>query len=254
MFDLTGKHALVTSAVGPLGRALALALAEAGADVSVTTLSNDVEQERQARAILDECRSLGRKGSAARVDLTDPVAVSTAVDAIESEAGPLTILVNAGHHATLKPLLEASVRDWEREIARNATSVFVATQAVGRLMLGRGVGRVVNVISILADRGVPNAAMFAASQGAVLGMTRSLGLEWGRMGVTVNALGLGFYEGVPGPQQDAELGQVLQRYIPLKRLGRPEDLQGALVYLVSDEAAFVDSEVIVVDGAISNHA
>ncbi len=254
MFDLSGKHALVTGATGPLARSLALALAEAGADVSVTTLHDDPDEEREARTILDACRALGRKGSARRVDLADPRRVDAAVSGIEEESGPLHVLVNAGHHANIKPVLDASLDDWQREIARNATSVFVACQAAGRRMVERGYGRVVNLVSILADRGVPDAARFGASQGAVLGFTRSLGLEWARKGVTVNALGLGFYEGVPGPQADPELGGVLQRYIPVKRLGRPEDLQGALVYLVSNEAAFVDSEVVVVDGAISNHA
>lgn len=254
VFSLEGRHALVTASIGPLARALALGLAEAGADVSVTTLHASKAEEREASAILQSCRALGRKGSLARVDLTDPAPVDAAVTAIEAAAGPLHILVNAGHEANIRPVLEASLADWEREISRNVTSAFVVTQAVGRRMLERGFGRVVNVVSILADRGVPNAAIFAASQGALLGFTKSLGLEWGRGGVTVNALGIGFYEGVPGIQADEQMHGILQRYIPLKRLGRPEDLQGALVYLCSDAAGFTDSEVVVVDGAISNHA
>ncbi len=217
-------------------------------------MSDDPAEEREARSVLEACRALGRRGAVRRIDLIRPEAVDRAVGEVEGEAGPIDTLVNAAHAANIKPVLDASLADWERELARNATSAFVASQAVGRRMLERGFGRVVNVVSILHDRGVPNAALFAASQGAVLGLTRSLGLEWGRGGVTVNALGVGFYEDLPGPQADEEMHGILQRYIPVKRLGRPEDLQGALVYLVSKEAAFVDSEIVVVDGAISNHA
>ena len=253
-FDLSGKHALVTGATGPLGRALAVALADAGADVSVTTLSDDAGEETEANSILNECWSLGRKGEAKRLDLTDDAAVEAAVAELEESIGPISILVNATHRANIKPVLESSLAEWERELSRNATSVFVASQAVGRRMLERGVGRIVNLVSVLHDRGAPNCAIFGASQGAVLGFTKSLGLEWGRGGVTVNALGLGFYDDVAGLQGDEEVHAMLERYIPVRRLGTPEDLQGVLVYLVSDEAAFVDSELIVVDGAIQTHA
>ena len=253
-FDLTGKHALVTGATGPLGRALATALAEAGADVSVTTLSNSADEETEANSILNECWSFGRKGAARRIDLTDPAAVEAAVESIESEIGPLDILVNAAHGANIKPVLESSLDDWRRELDRNATSVFVASQAVGARMVKRGKGRIVNLVSILHDSGVPNAALYGASQGAVLGLTKSLGLEWGRDGVTVNALGLGFFDDIPGIQGDEAVHAVLERYIPLRRLGTPADLQGPLIYLCSDDAGFVDSESFVVDGAIAVHA
>ncbi|MEZ4502140.1 MAG: SDR family oxidoreductase [Dehalococcoidia bacterium] len=253
-FDLSGKHALVTGAVGPLGRALATALAEVGANVSVTTCHDDAGEETEANSILNECWSFGRKGAARRVDLTDPAAVEAAVAAIEGEVGPLDILVNAAHYANIKPVLEASLDDWKRELDRNATSVFVASQAVGKRMVERGKGRIVNLVSILHDRGVPNAALYGASQGAVLGLTKSLGLEWGRSGVTVNALGLGFFDDVPGIQGDEAVHAVLERYIPLRRLGTPADLQGPLIYLCSDDAGFVDSETFVVDGAIQVHA
>ena len=253
-FDLTGRHALVTGATGPLGRGLAVALAEAGADVSVTTLNDDGDEETAANSILNECWATGRKGVARRLDLGDPAAVSAALDAIESEIAPVDILVNAGHGANIKPVLDASLGEWEGELRRNATSVFVACQATAKRMLDRGYGRIINLVSILHDRGVPNAALFGASQGAVLGFTKSAGVEWGRGGVTVNALGIGFYDDVPGVQQDEAVHAVLERYIPLRRLGRPEDLAGAVVYLASEDAGFVGSELFVVDGAIAVHA
>jgi 2-deoxy-D-gluconate 3-dehydrogenase len=253
-FDLSGRHALVTGATSPLGRALATALAEAGADVSLTTLNDDAEEESAASAISEAITALGRRGGIRRVDLTDPAAVEVAVGALEADVAPFDILVNAQHGANIKPVLGASLADWQRELDRNATSVFVATQSVGRGMVERGYGRIVTLVSILHDRGIPNAAIFGASQGAVMGYTKSLGLEWGRSGVTVNSLGLGFFDEVPGVQSDEEIHAILERYIPLRRLGKPEDLQGAVVYLCSELAAFVDSEHVVVDGAIQVHA
>ena len=253
-FDLSGRHALVTGATGPLGRALALGLAEAGADVSLTTLNDTPGEERAAASIAGEISALGRQGGVRRVDLTDPTAVEAAVASLEADVAPFDILVNAQHNANIKPVLNTSLAEWQRELDRNATSVFVATQAVGKRMVERGYGRIVTLASILHDRGIPNAAIFGASQGAVLGYTKSLGLEWGRSGVTVNSLGLGFFDDVPGVQSDEEIHAILERYIPLRRLGKPEDLKGAVVYLCSELAAFVDSESVVIDGAIVAHA
>lgn len=253
-FDLSGRHALVTGATSPLGRALATALAEAGADVSLTTANDDAAEETAATGISEAVTALGRRSVVRRVDLTDPTAVQAAVAGIEGDVAPLDILVNAQHGANIKGVLNASLADWQRELDRNATSVFVATQAVGKGMVERGYGRIVTLVSILHDRGVPNAALYGASQGAVLGFTKSLGLEWGRNGVTVNALGLGFYDDIPGIQSDEEIHAILEKYIPLRRLGKPEDLRGAVVYLSSELAAFVDSESFVIDGAIQVHA
>ncbi|MEX1022377.1 MAG: SDR family oxidoreductase [Dehalococcoidia bacterium] len=261
MFDLKGKHALVTGATGPLARAAAVALAEAGATVSVTTLTGERMEEVEANSILNECWSAGSQdGQAKTVDMADYPSVEAAVEALEANVGPIDILVNAGHMANIKPVLESSLADWKREMDRNATSVFTASLAVGKHMVRRGKGRIINFVSDVHDRGVPNSALFGASQGAVLGFTKNLGIEWGRGGalvedrVTVNAIVIGFLEGVPGPHQDREMAEVLERYIPLRRLGSPKDIQGAVVYLASDSTNFVNAETITIDGAIANHA
>jgi NAD(P)-dependent dehydrogenase (short-subunit alcohol dehydrogenase family) len=260
-FDLSGKHALVTGATGPVARALAVSLAEAGAMVSVTTLSEEMREEVQANSILNECWAAGsQSGQARTLDLTDPHAVEVAVSVLEREVAPIDILVNAAHGANIKPVLDASIEDWNRELGRNATSVFVASQAVGRRMVERGRGRIINLVAPVHDRGIPNCAIFGASQAAVLGFTRSLALEWGRgkplteERITVNAIGLGFIEGAPGPHADPELAAVLERYIPARRLGLPPDLQGAAVFLASDEANYITAELITVDGALAVHA
>ena len=253
-FDLSGKHALVTGATGPLQRALAVGLAEAGANVSLTTTHDRPEEGAEASSILDACRSIGRTGEARTVDLLDDAGLETAIASLEQAIAPLDILVNAAHTAIIKPFLETSAGEVDSTFDTNAAAVFAATRVVGRRMIARGSGRVVNIVSILHDRGVPNCAVYSATQGAVLGFTKALGIEWVRQGLTVNALGIGFFEDVPGPQQDPELRAALERYIPLRRLGTGADLQGALVYLASDEAAWVNAELVVVDGAISLHS
>jgi len=260
-FDLSGKNALVTGATTDIARALAVALAEAGAKVSVTTNAALSDQEVFANSILNECwAASGQEGKSLTLDLTDASSFVDAIESLEQELGPIDILVNAPHFANIKPVLDSSLHEWTDELSRNATAVFVASQAVGRGMLARGKGRIINLVSNLYDRGVPNCALFGASQGAVLGFTKSLGLEWGggdaltKDRVTVNALGIGFYEGVAGPQNDPNLSPVLEKFKPLTRLGRPEDLRGAVVYLASDEADYVNAELLVVDGSIVNHA
>lgn len=253
-FSLAGRHALVAGGASEPGRALAVALAEAGATVSVTTAHDDPAEETVAHSISNECWSMGREGAVHRLDLTDPAAVAAAVDALEREVAPLDILVNAAHRATIMPLAEASLDDWHGELAGNATPVFLTCRAVGPRMAERGYGRIINLVSVLHDRGLPNGALYGASQAAVYGLTRSLGLEWGRAGVRVNALGMGFIDGIPGPHQNPALHAVLERYIPLRRLGTVQDLRGALVYLAGEAAAFIDSEILVVDGAIQTHA
>jgi len=252
-FDLEGKHALVTGATGPLQRALAVGLADAGANVSLTTTHDRQDEEVQANSILNECWSIGRTGDALTVDLMDEAALTAAVDQLEGSIAPIDILVNASHAAVIKPFLDMTADEVGATFNANLAVTMTACRVVGRRMIDRGHGRVVNLVSILYDRGVPNCAVYSATQGAVLGLTKALGIEWVRRGVTVNALGIGFYEDVPGPQQDPELRAALERYIPVRRLGTGADLQGALVYLASEEAAFVDSELLVVDGAISAH-
>lgn len=261
MFDLTGKHAVVTGANSPLGRSLAVALAEAGATVSVTTLRKTQQEEVEANSILNECWSAGsQKGKAVAVDLTDEAGVEAAFAGLESSVGPIDIVVNAGHAANIKPLLESSLADWNNEISRNATTVFVSTLAAGKRMVPRKKGRIINIVSDIHDRGVPNCAIFGASQGAVLGFTKNLAIEWGvgeplvEDRLTVNAIQLGFMEDVPGPHQDPVLGEIMQKYIPLRRLGSSKDLQGAVVYLASDRSNYINAETITVDGSIVNHA
>lgn len=252
--ELAGRSALVAGAAGPVGRALAVGLAEAGLHVSVTTLTGAREEQFLANSILNECWSLGRRGGAYAVDLADPRAVEAALDAAEAEAGPLSVLVNVAGSAPLVAAAEADAPAWERALRLGATSAYVPTLAAGRRMLARGRGRIVNVVSVLHDRGMPGGSLTGAASGAVAALTRSLGVEWARSGVTVNALAVGLIEGVAGPHDDAGARAALERYIPARRIGRPGDLVGALLYLASDAADYVNAEVLAVDGGLAVHA
>ena len=254
MFSLEGKHCLVTGAISPLQRAFAVGLAEAGASVSLTTVSGDKDEEVMANSILNECWSIGANGEVLNVDLRNETQLDQKIVDLEANIGPIDALINASHTAVIKPFLEFSIDEQNQNFANNVQSTLIPTSVVGRKMLARGKGKVINMVSILAERGVPNCAIFSATQGSILGFTRSLGIEWIRHGVTVNALGLGFYIDLPGPQQDDTLREILEKYIPVRRLGASTDLQGALVYLSSESSNFVDSEMIVVDGAISVNA
>jgi NAD(P)-dependent dehydrogenase (short-subunit alcohol dehydrogenase family) len=254
-FDLTGKHALVTAAITPLAQALVNALSEAGAVVSTLTLRDDKSELDESARILKEYVAADLQGQTKCVDLTQPPSVEIAIDELENDIAPIDILVNGAHCAKIQPMLESTVDEWHTMINLNATSTFVASHAIGKRIIARGgTGRIVNLVSLLHDRGVPNCALFGASQGTVLGFTKSLGLEWGRRGVNVNAIGVGFIDGLAGPHNDKELNAILQKTIPARRTGTTDDLKGIVVYLASDEAGFVNAELFTVDGAIQTHA
>ena len=121
-------------------------------------------------------------------------------------------------------------------------------------MRERGFGRIINVVSLLSQRGMPNVALMGAAQGALLGFTRALGLEWARSGVAVNALCIGFVTGVSGPQEDAATREAIEKFTPVRRVGELRDLEGAVVFLASDEAGYIVSEALLVDGGLSTHA
>lgn len=255
LFRLDGRHALVAGVTSGFGRALAVALAEAGATVSVTTrVAGDLAETAAAHSVLNECWTLGGEGRVLEVDLTEAEAVAAAVDGLESDVAAIDVLVNAVHESpagALGPIGEVGAQAWRATWEANVTSAFAVTRAVGPRMAERGRGRVVQLVSLLGERGVANTSTFAAGQGALLAWTRALAIEWARSGVTVNALGIGMVEGAPGPLEDASVRERLDRYVPLRRLGQPQDLAHALRYVVSDEAAFMTGELLLIDGALA---
>lgn len=233
--DLRGKHALVTGATTPLARVLAVGLAEAGANVSVTTTTPVLAEEVQANSILNECwAAAGVSGQARTLDLTDPAAVEAAINALEQEIAPIDILVNATQAAGLVATLDASVEDFRAQLDRHTTTTFVACQAAGRRMTERGAGRIANLVSLASDQVTSGSALFSASQAAILGLTRALATEW--PAVSVNALGIEFYDG--GALSAASAAAV----------------QEVVVTLASDDAQQMHGELLTVGGPLADRA
>src|SRR4030042_1756258 len=240
-FELSGKVALVVGGATPLGRAIGVALAEAGADVAFTSLSVNRQEEVAANSAVNEVWALGRKGFAAAIDATDAGQGEAAVRRAVDDLGRLDILVNTPDLPFAKPLAETTPDEWQRVLTANLSSVFFACRAAGVVMLPQGKGRIINVTSILGDRGLSNSTAYCAAKAGVINMTRALALEWARTGVTVNAIGVGFMEDAPGIGQDVSLKEALAKYLPLRRLASSSEMAGLAVYLACDASAFVSA-------------
>lgn len=243
-FSLAGRHALIAGGASDLGRALAVALAGAGARVSLTTARETAHEEMLVNSILNECWAMGRDGVVRRVDLSDAAAVATAVASIETQAGPIDVLVNAALEVLAGPLLDATEDQWRAAHNRGASIAFHTMQAVGASMVARGHGRIINLVATLADRRVARGAaqfdtlgaMYGATQGAVLALTRSARLEWAQAGVVVSALPVGFVDSVTVPPAGTPERAALDPYLPGGRAGAAPDVTSALLYLASDVA------------------
>ena len=251
-FPLAGKVAVVIGAANPLGRAAAVSLAEAGADVGVATTTRSQREEVAANSCANEIWALDRKGFAQAIDAADERDVDSLVERAISELGRLDILANALDLHFAKPALDISLAEWRRVIDANLTGVFLACRAAGREMLRRESGRVVNLSSVLAERGMANGSAYCAAQAGVLNLTRALALEWARSGVTVNAVGAGWID-AGGFLADENMKRQLERYLPDKRLAEPEEISGAVVYLASDAAAYLTGQVVWIEGGALSH-
>jgi len=246
-WDLTGKAALITSDRRGWTPFLAAALAEAGAEVAVAgSSSSDISDA------LDAVSAQGKRALRLETDLTSGDQVDAAVEQAVSELGRVDILVNNARVEFGKPFVDVTVAEWSGVMDFNVGSMFLCCQAAGRHMLVRGGGRIVNIGSGLAERGLANSAVAGAAQGAVRQLTASLALEWARHNIRVNAIGAGWLTTDP-PSEETER-ELLTRYIPSRRKGHPADLCGLLVYLVSDACDFVTGQMVYVDGGAMAHA
>ncbi len=244
-FNLSGRTAVFATAGGDEGPLLASALAEAGASVFVAA---------RTQGLLDKTlAALGTGEHGGTVSRLDSAAeVERVMAELAASHGEADILVNDPRSFLAKPLTEISWEEWEEIQARNLRGPFMLCQALGRRMVERGYGRIVNVVSVMAERGVINCSAYAATQAGLLSLTRSLAVEWGRHNVRANALGIGWTlaEDVPPEVQQEEL---LVRYTPLRRKGHPRDIGGLLVYLCSEACDYATGQPIYVDGGLNAH-
>ncbi|MGH7948342.1 MAG: SDR family NAD(P)-dependent oxidoreductase [Candidatus Binataceae bacterium] len=248
-FSLDGKCAVVVGADSAVGRVAAQALAEAGAKLLLASQSPGADAKlNDARKAVEGAgsRAIVRSQNAQnRADL------SATMNAALKDLGRLDIVVNAIDSPYFAAADASDDAAFDRVIDANLKAVWRSCQETGRVMLAHGGGVIVNVTSIFAERGVPNATLYCAAKAAVLNLTRAFALEWARRGIRVNAIEVGWSDedGGPAARKD-EFGKTLLKYLPFNRLVKPEDIGGALLYLVSPSAGFVTGESIAVDGGV----
>jgi NAD(P)-dependent dehydrogenase (short-subunit alcohol dehydrogenase family) len=245
-FKLDGRRALVTGGNRGLGRVIAQALAEAGADVAIASRSLDSCQA----ACAEIAAATGRRALPFAADLTVASEVVRLVAEVEPGLGPVDILVNNAGVNIRGASDELAEADWDAVIATNLKAPFLVSRALGPRMRDRGWGRIINLGSILSVVGLPGRAPYAASKAGVVNLTRVLALEWASRGVTVNAI-------CPGPfgtemnrplLNDPEKYKAFVERIPMGRWGEVHEIAGAAVFLASDAASFVTGSALFVDG------
>lgn len=245
-FKLDGKIALVAGDSPFWSKYVATALAEAGADIAVAARNS-----KKLTETVKKVQGLGRKAVAIPTDMAQSSQVSKMAEQVVAQFGRIDILVNATDLQFAKPFMEITEDEWQKCMDGNLTRVVRCCQAVGKQMLQQKKGRIINVISCLAERGVENGSAYCAAMGGVLQLTRALDLEWARHGITINAVGAGWFsetEKTGLPQEE-----LLLKYIPLKRYGRPEEVGSLVVYLASDATDFFSGQFLYVDGAVMSH-
>lgn len=250
-FDLTGKVALVTGASRGLGQEFGRALASAGADLIITSRSVDALAEFQ-----QEIESLGRRAVPVELDVRDYDSIQRMAAAANDAYGHVDILVNNAGCNVRKPALEISWDDWNLVLDTNLRGTFFVAQAIGRGMVARGAGRVINIGSVTSVAGYAGLGPYCASRGGVKQLTMSLADDWGPHGVTVNCLAPGWFRTEQNKvlYDNQEWLDYLVDRIPLRRPGQPGDLRGAVVFLASDASAYVTGQTLLIDGGISTGA
>ncbi len=244
-FSLVGQVALVTGAARGIGRACALGLAEAGADVALGLRSSAGGQE-----LVDEIARLGRRAIALQMDLGDLSQIRAAVARAQAHFGRIDILVNNAGGGAPNPAESVTEADFDATISLNLKGTFFASQEVGRLMLARGSGRIVNLSSQAGFVALKDESIYCMTKAAITHLTRCLAVEWGPRGVAVNGVAPTFIA-TPGTQKwlgdPAFKRSVLER-IPLGRIGEPMDVAAAVVFLASPAAAMITGETLLIDG------
>jgi len=245
LFSLEGKTAVVTGASKGIGRAVAIALAGAGADVAVTARS-----EKELAETADEIERLGRKALAVPMDLFRMEDIEKSADAIHGHFGKIDILVNNAGVNIAKPALEVTEEDWDRVLDLNLKSAFFMSRAAARHMIPRRRGKIVNMSSQMALVGYFNRAAYCSSKGGLSQLTKALAIEWARHGIRVNAVAPTLTETPmtrPMLEKPGFREEMLSR-IPLGRIGTVDDVAGAVIFLASGASDMITGHTLTVDG------
>ena len=243
--DVSGKVAVVVGGTSGIGRALALGLAEAGADVVPT--SRRVEQVRETVA---QVEAIGRRSLAIASDVADRASLQHVLTETVARLGNVDILVNCAGTTKRTPTLELDEELWQSILDTNLTGTLRCCQIFGRHMIERGYGRIINIASLSSFVALYQVAAYAASKAAVASLTKSLAIEWARHGVCVNAIAPGVFRTPLNTEllDSTGRGKEFLARTPMGRFGKVEELVGAAIFLASDAASFVTGEILVVDG------
>lgn len=244
--DLTGRTAIVTGGARGIGRAIALGLAELGADIGVIARNEDA-----GNAAVDQIRSLGRNAAFERCDVADPAAAKTAVDALRDALGGVSIVVNNAGITRDGLLLRMKDDDWTSVVDVNLRGAFNVTRAACKYIMKSQNGRIINITSVVGLIGNPGQANYAASKGGLIGFTKAVAKELAPRGVTVNAVAPGYIETDMTAAMDDKARENLTKAIPAGRYGQPEDVANAVAFLASDLASYITGHVLTVSGGMA---
>jgi NAD(P)-dependent dehydrogenase (short-subunit alcohol dehydrogenase family) len=250
-FDLTGKVAVVTGASRGLGQTFARALARAGADLVITSRTLDSLRPFQA-----EVESMGRRAVPLVLDVRSEESIHAMVSEAATAYPRLDILVNNAGCNVRKRAVDVTWDDWNLILDTNLRGAFFVAQAVAKVMIPHGHGRIINVGSVTSVMGFSGLGPYGASRGGIRQLTMSLADDWGPYGITVNCLAPGWFKTEQNKvlYEDPEWVAYLVDRIPLKRPGKPSDLEGPIVFLASDESEYITGQTLLVDGGISTGA
>ena len=257
-FSLEGKTALITGASSGLGARFARVLADAGAQVVLASRRSDRLKELRA-----EIEAEGGKAHVVMLDVTSIDSIRAAIAHAETEAGPIDILVNNSGVSTTARLQDVTPEDYDYVMNTNTRGAFFVAQEVAKRMIARAKGiapghtpnaRIINIASVGAMRVLPQIGVYCMSKAAVTQMTKSMAVEWGRFGINTNAICPGYIETeINADHWETESGQKLIQSLPRRRVGMPEDIDGILLLLASEAAAFINGAIITADDGMSAH-
>ncbi|HDK25903.1 MAG TPA: glucose 1-dehydrogenase [Candidatus Atribacteria bacterium] len=245
LFDLNGKIAIVTGGASGIGRGMALGLAKYGADVAIADMNLP-----KALEVKEEIEKLGRQSLALKVDVTNLDSVKKMAEDTLKKFNKINILVCSAGVSINIPALETTEEDWDRVVDVNLKGTFLCNQAVGRIMIEQGGGKIINISSVSGQLGHPNHSPYAASKGGVVLLTKALAVEWAKYNINVNSIGPGYIR-TPLTEKrlaNKEFYNSVVSKIPMGRLGRIEDMIGPVVFLASDASNYVTGHTLFVEG------
>jgi 3-oxoacyl-[acyl-carrier protein] reductase len=245
MFSLKDKVALVTGASQGIGRATALALAEAGAKVAVAARSAD-----RLSSVVSEIEAQGGEGLAVTMDVADAAQIKAGFQQVLGKFGRLDILVNNAGITRDTLALRMKLEDWEAVLRTNLTGAHLCIQQALGAMLKQRSGRIINLSSVVAETGNAGQANYVASKAGLIGLTRAIAVEIASRSITVNAVAPGFIETPMTDPLSQELKDKMKAMIPLGRFGRDREIATAIVFLASDEAGYITGQVLEVNGGM----